>query len=216
MQTRNIKLEWANVDSLQPNPWNTNSVNQANEEKLANSMDRLGMFKPVVVRTLPDGTKQILGGEHRWRIAKNKGDKQLPIVDVGLIDDEKAKEIGLVDNSRYGADDAISLAQLLEGLGDSDELTSFLPYSDSDMEVILASTHVDLSDLELDDEDELGDIRDLTAPVQTHQIMRFKVPVDDAHFISTVIERVMKEQGFTEDDSLTNAGHALVQIFKDI
>ena len=48
--------------------------------------------------------------------------------------------------------------------------------------------------------------------MQTHQIMRFKVPIEDVATITTVIERVMRTQKYTDDDSLTNAGHALVHI----
>ena len=55
------------------------------------------------------------------------------MVNLGRISDKKAKEIGLVDNGRYGADDTLQLAQLLDGLGvQADELSSFMPYSESD------------------------------------------------------------------------------------
>lgn len=46
--------------------------------------------------------------------------------------------------------------------------------------------------------------------------MRFKVPVADAQRISKIIEEVMKAQKFDKDDSLTNAGMALVHIFEGI
>ncbi|MFH3733079.1 chromosome partitioning protein ParB, partial [Acinetobacter baumannii] len=51
-----------------------------------------------------------------------------------------------------------------------------------------------------------------TTKVQTHQIMRFKVPIEDVDAITKLIEKTIKAQGFTESDSLTNAGDALVYL----
>ena len=43
-----------------------------------------------------------------------------------------------------------------------------------------------------------------------YQVMRFKVPVDDADFVRGVIDGICERQGFISSDSLTNAGDALV------
>lgn len=194
---------------LQPNPWNTNVVSPDNEAKLDESLRRLSMFKPVLVRELDDGTLQILGGAHRVQSAIRLGLKTVPIWNLGRIDDKKAKEISLVDNGRYGADDAIALAELLEELGHADELASFLPYSDTELEALFSSTNIDLdklADAEIEDEPEPKPAK---AP-QTHTMMRFKVPIEDAERISDIFESIMNRQKFTESDALTNAGDALV------
>lgn len=72
-----INILQVEVGRLQPNPWNTNAVGFQNFEKLKGSIDRLGFFKPILARELPDGSFQILGGEHRWRAAIEQG--------IGLI-----------------------------------------------------------------------------------------------------------------------------------
>lgn len=213
MSTQKLAFEWAPPESLQKNDWNTNVVAPSNESKLDNSIDRLGMFKPIVIRVLADGTRQILGGEHRVEAAIRKGMTQVPIVNLGAIDDKRAKEISLVDNGRYGADDTLQLAELLDSLGEHDDLASFLPYSDGELDSIFSSTSIDLSELEIDDDEQRPSAPEPTPP-KTHQTMRFRVPIADGHIVSELIEQVCDEQGFNQEDSLTNAGDALVWLCK--
>lgn len=212
MKTNNLNLSFGKADpkSLQPNSWNTNVVGPQNEEKLAASIERLGMFKPIIVRERLDGSLEILGGEHRAQYAASKGIKEVPILNVGRVDDNKAKEISLVDNGRYGTDDTLQLAELLDSLGSHDEIASFMPYSDEELHAIFDSSIIDLSELDIDEGDDLPAPEPTERPIQTHQVMRFKVPVEDAHKVSDLIDKIQQEQGFNSSDSLTNAGDALV------
>lgn len=203
-----------NPASLQKNPWNTNVVSPENERKLDESLKRLGVFKPILCRELPDGSLQIIGGEHRAESAVRLGMKEVPVVNLGHISEERAKEVMLVDNGRYGDDDALRLAELLSEMGSVDEIASFMPYSDADLTAIFASTSIDLDDLDIPDNEEMPPTLPTEKPIQTHQIMRFKVPVGDVEHITSVIERVMRTQKFTDEDSLANAGNALVHVFK--
>lgn len=197
---------------LVPNPWNTNVVSPENQTKLEESVKRFGMFKPIVVREKKGGALEIIGGQHRWEVAQSLNMREVPVVNLGPIDDKKAKEIGLVDNGRYGADDTLQLAELLEGLGvETEELASFMPYSESDFASIFSSVNISLDDLDIPDDAEIPRTP-ATKPVQTHQILRFKVPVDDVSVITDLIERTMREQGFKDEDSLSNAGNALVHL----
>lgn len=204
----------ADPASLFPNPWNTNVVPPDNEAKLDESVKRLGMFKPVVVRELANGTLQILGGEHRAASAKRVGLKQIPVINLGKVDDKRAKEISLIDNGRYGSDNTLELAALLDELGTADELAKFMPYTDADLASIFSSVSIALDDLDLPEIEETPTAPSRDKPAQTHQIMRFKVPVDDLDEITRLIEKTMKVQGFSESDSLTNAGDALVFLLK--
>lgn len=199
---------------LKNNPWNTNVVSPENELKLRASIERFGMFKPIVVRTLADGSLEILGGQHRNEIATSMGLSDVPIINLGQIDDERAKEIGLVDNGRFGEDDTLALAELLKGMASVDELSTFMPMSDAEFASITAAVSIDLDDLDLPEESDATPTLPATKLAQTHQIMRFKVPVDDVAAVTEAVERTMKLQGFTESDSLTNAGDALVFLLK--
>lgn len=210
------KMQSADINSLQPNPWNTNHVSAENEKKLVASVKKHGCYKPIVVRQLDDGTLQILGGEHRWRTCKSLGYKQVPIVNMGAIDEQTAKELGLIDNGRYGEDDSLELAALLNGMDNLDEIMNILPFADDDLSAIFASSAIDFGSLDIPDDADDG-LPELPtkAAVQTHQVMRFKVPIEDSDRLTKLIERTMKSQGFTEDDSMTNAGNALVHLLKD-
>jgi ParB/RepB/Spo0J family partition protein len=203
----------ADIDSLVPNPWNSNHISDPeNERKLKESLTRYGFFKPVLVREREDGSLEILGGEHRWRAARELGYSQVPVANLGHVDDKTAKEIGLLDNGRYGEDNTIELAALLDELGT--DIAGILPYSDAEVQSILKAAEIDLDDLDIDTAGEkLPNLNDLKA-APTTQLMRFKVPVEDIAWAAPLIDRVMKEGGFTSEDSLTNAGNALVVILK--
>ncbi|MGN8188679.1 ParB/RepB/Spo0J family partition protein [Burkholderia sp. 22088] len=198
------------IDMLRPNPWNTNHMSPENEAKLDASLKRFGgLYKPVVVRTVDDGAFEILGGEHRWESAKRIGLTEVPIINVGRISDKAAKEIGLVDNGRYGEDDTLALSRLLKELGN--DVAEFLPYTDGELTDILMASSIDLDELDSDAEPQMPELPSAGA---THQVMRFKVPVEDVAWITSAIDRASREQGFTQEDSMTNAGNAFVHLMK--
>jgi hypothetical protein len=134
------------------------------------------------------------------------------IVNVGPVSDLTAKEIGLVDNGRYGEDDTLALSRLLKEMGVED-IGTFLPYTDSELENILAASSIDLDDLDKLDEAEMPDLSGAGFGA-THQVMRFKVPVEDVAWVTSAIERRQREAGFTTEDSMTNAGMAFVDLMK--
>lgn len=199
-------------DSLVPNPWNSNIVSPDNDAKLEESIKRYGMFKPVIVRELLDGTLQIIGGEHRAEIAQRLGLTSIPIVNLGILDDRKAKEISLVDNGRFGEDDSFKLAEILESLGDYKDLIAVMPLSIEDLDSVFTNSSIALEELDSlalpEDEDDLPNEK----AVQTHQVMRFKVPLKDVDAVTQIIEKTIKVQGFDDSDSMTNAGDALVHL----
>lgn len=202
------------ADALRANPWNTNVVNPDNEAKIRASIQRNGLFKPIIVREVPGVPGyEIVGGEHRWQQACELGYTEIPICNLGTIDDRKAKEIGVIDNAAYGADDTLSFAELLREIGDIGELQDFLPYGDADLNAIFSASNIALDDLGVVEEAAVAtEDENLlpSRPAKTHTIMRFKVSLGDAERITAAIARLQKEQGFTSADDLTNAGDALV------
>ena len=218
MHTNNIEITWADPHALVPNSWNPNRVSPENMEKLEKGLDEVGLWHPIYVRELADSTLEILGGKHRCDILKKRGVERVPIINCGPLDDKKAKEIALVDNLRYGEDDTVKLAELMDDIGDSELLQSFIPMDDATLESILKINEIDLSGLDIDEnDDDMGATPDEAPdapPAQTHQIMRFKVPVTEAYKIEALIESITKAQNFTKSDSLTNAGDALVYVLQ--
>lgn len=155
---------------------------------------------------------EIIGGEHRWRAAKELGLDKVAVINLGEISDEEAKKISLIDNGRYGEDDAFKLSELLSGLGDISDLSSYMPYSDQSLETLFSNTSINLDELEVDEEELEESAPATERPPQTHVVMRFKVAIEDSEKVQKLIEKIMKEQGYTESDSLTNAGDALVYL----
>ena len=215
-----IKLQIADTDInlLKPNTWNTNQVSLENQDKIKASLERFGMFRPILVRETKTEQLEIVGGQHRWQVAKKLGYKTIPVVNLGLLDDKAAKEIGLVDNGRYGEDDTLMLAELLSSLGDTQDILSYMPYTNDELEGIFLSSSIALDELNIDDDELEGlSLSDIPAkPLQTHQIMRFKIPMEDSTSLQKLIESTMRSQGFLEEDSLSNAGNALVHLIRQI
>ena len=210
--SKQLRIDHIDPADLTPNAWNTNVVSPDNEKKLEESIRRFGLYKPILVRTLQDGTLEVLGGEHRWHAAIRAKMDSVPVLNLGKIDDKTAKEISLTDNARYGIDDTLQLAQLLETLGSPEEIASFMPYNDADLETIFASVSIAVDDLEITPEEEQAKPSPAARKVQEFQLMQFKVPVADAALVQDAINAIMKTQGFTKNDSLTNAGMALVHL----
>ncbi|MGV1754851.1 ParB/RepB/Spo0J family partition protein [Agrobacterium sp. CG674] len=218
---RNIEFLTVSVEALRKNPWNTNKVTPANESKIRASLERNGMFKPIIVRQV-DGVAgfEILGGEHRWEQAIELGATDVPVANLGFISDKQAKEIGVIDNARYGADDTLSFAELLKELGDVNELQDFLPYGSADLDAIFSASSIALDDLEIDEnlERELEEHEEVEKPAKlakTHTVMRFKLSLGDAEKLTALISKTQKVQGLTAEDDLTNAGDALVHLLSD-
>lgn len=214
--TSKINITEIDVRQLRPNIWNTNVVSPENEDRIAQSIDRFGMFRPIIARQIESvAGYEILGGEHRWKVAQGMGYETIPVINLGYIDDQKAKEISLVDNGRYGEDDTLMLAELLKELGDSADLLSFMPYSEEDLTTILSTSSIAFDDLEIDDS--TADLPTISEKaIQTHNIMRFKIPVEDSKFVENMIEAAMKSQNFTDDDSMMNAGNAIIYLLRKI
>lgn len=199
---------------LKPSPWNPNVVSPDNEKKLEESIKKLGFFKPALVRELKNGSFEIVGGEHRIQAAMRLGHTEVPIINLGKIDDTRAKELCLLDNGRYGQDDAAALAVILEEIGKFDDVSTFMPFSSQEIDNIFASVDIAMGEIGMgaDDDEPMPLPSAKPKAVQEFQIMRFKVPVEDASAVQAAIDSIMKTQGFTAEESLTNAGHALVHL----
>lgn len=184
---------------LVPNPWNTNRVDRDNFEKLKKSLTSLGSFKPVVVRQV-EGKFQILGGYHRVEAAKELSFPTVPIINLGEIDDDRAKEISLVDNTRYGEDDTELLAKLLEDM-DTELLTDIMP----DIPVTLEAVDADLEDLD-------KELRKEREEDENSKVLRFRLDLDKAEEIESVLDRVAFVNNYKRGDGYADFSEALYHV----
>ena len=187
-------------------------------KKLSNSISELGFNGVVVVRENSKGDLEILGGQHRVQAAIDLGFETVPVFNVGAIVDIKAKKIGLADNGRYGTDDSIQLANILDEIGTVEEICSILPMQDEDLQVIMRAINLNLDDLDLDDEivnentaEEPTETRKSEKPSKTHEVLSFRVTLRDAESIRKVIQKCIAEEKLdsAETDEKTLAGAAL-------
>lgn len=208
-----IKIVYLPPADLSPNPWNSNSVSIEMLARLKASLIEFGFVKPIIGRALTDGRIQILGGEHRVTVAIEMGIESIPVVILEDISDQRAKALGLADNGRYGEDDALKLSAILGDLGA--DMLELLPFDEKDLAGIFSASSIDLDELGFDDSAPVGELppADAPRPTVTHELMRFKVPIEDRDRVEKFIQSVIKTSGFgAESDSMVAAGMALVVI----
>ncbi len=89
-------------------------------QKLASSLRERGVLQPVLVRSGPDGSYELIAGERRWRAAKLAGLQTIP----GLVcpyDDSLALEAALIENMAREdlnpVEEARACAMLVKELG---------------------------------------------------------------------------------------------------
>jgi hypothetical protein len=212
-------LETILLDTLKPNDWNPNKVDPINQEKLEKSLQIYGQQIPIIVRSLEDGTNEIVDGEHRVMGARNLGWFNIQAIQLGVCSVEEAKRKTLIANSRYGKDDNSALFDLLSTDGvfkTAEDILETMPIDESELAGLFSSDDIDLSMLDdTDDEGGSGEIElELPDSRQSTRILRFKVDSDDADDIEEQIETVKAQMGLNESDAITNAGDALVILLK--
>lgn len=208
-------MKFINIDpkKLVANSWNTNEVSPHNEEKLTNSIKHLGFFKPIICREVHGGILEIIGGEHRVNLAIQENMKEVPVINLGDISEQKAKEISLIDNARYGEDDPTGLSELLKSIGDIDTISSIMPYSEAEISELLKDVKINFDDLnEIDEDEEIRKEEPKQEQMRTHTILKFKVALGDDERIMQLIENTARFNGFNESDQLLNYGDALAHL----
>lgn len=86
------------INLIHPNP-NQPRTNFKKEEleELASSIERNGLLQPILVRTMEDGTYQIIAGERRWQASKSIGLKKVP-VRIREASENEVLELALIEN----------------------------------------------------------------------------------------------------------------------
>jgi ParB-like chromosome segregation protein Spo0J len=176
------------VEKLTPNPWNPNRMSAVMRAKLRVYLQREGFVEPLVARPL-GGNYQILGGFHRWDIAKELGYTTVPCVVVN-VDDKRAKILTINLNEMKGQSLPALLANLVHDLSKElvmEDLERQLPYSIDELK--------DSLDL-LKIPDGLDDFLKTEAERQARerpQILTFVV--EDAEVIERAIQTVKRKHG---------------------
>jgi len=137
-----LKLAFVDPRVLVKNSWNPNKMSPEAEAKLRNSLQQHGHIRPILVRELDDGRLEIIGGEHRTELSIDLGMETVPVMNLGRISDEAAKRALMIDNSRYGQDDAGLLSELLSDIGTADDLAEWMSMDVDQLTALLGAAEV--------------------------------------------------------------------------
>lgn len=86
------------VEAIKPSPYQPRlTLNEAAIEELANSIQSIGLVKPLIVRPVGQDEYELIGGERRWRAHKLVGIKTV-MAYVRPMNDAMAKILALTDN----------------------------------------------------------------------------------------------------------------------
>ena len=66
---------------------------------LVDSIQKLGILEPLLVRPLPDGRYEIIAGERRYRAARVLKLKEVPVVVKPVEDEELVREMSTAENT---------------------------------------------------------------------------------------------------------------------
>lgn len=135
-----INEQIVDISRLVPNPWNNNEQTDFMQQKLGNSLERYGQVAEVLVREKPDGSLEIIDGEHRWKELAAKGETQALVNNLGDVSEDDARLLTLVMNELRGNRNPSKLSRLLKSLQDSAEwsgITEVLPFTDIELENIM-------------------------------------------------------------------------------
>jgi len=89
-----------NVDQIVKSPFQPRLIfDQAALEELGTSIQTIGLGQPILVRPLPNGLFELIGGERRWRASKLIGNMTIEAM-VKPMSDALAMLLALTDNDQ--------------------------------------------------------------------------------------------------------------------
>lgn len=119
------------TDQIAPNDYNPNAVSQDILAKLRAEIAHKGLCEPIIVRERGDGY-EIVDGEHRWRICRDLGWREIPCI-IQDYNDSEARIKTLQLNYMRGSVIPLKLAALIHDLSKEiklEDLAKRLPYEE--------------------------------------------------------------------------------------
>lgn len=123
------------------NPWNPNVMSPELFIKEVRSIKENGFIDPITVRELGEGL-QVIDGAHRVRAARELQLATIPAVNLGVVDDAKAKRLTIIANELRGSPRSDLLSTLLADLATSDTtaaLAEVLPFTQLELDSLVSS-----------------------------------------------------------------------------
>lgn len=194
---RGVKIERSQLSN---NDYNPNKTTERQQEAIAESLNTYGQLTGVLVRPDPEQENHyiIIDGEHRGRVLTDS----LYVDIVHGLSDADAKKLTVIMNETRGEADKIELAQLLAGINRDlglEELQLGLPYTDTELEELIALADVDWDSFDLNgnDDESSNDNND-----DEFNILTAKVDDDVLDKINQAIALVGDEKKLSKDKAI--------------
>lgn len=95
------QISWVDIDSIKEDPTNPRKISKVKFKQLVNRMRESPEFFPYnPIKITPD--RLIKAGNMRHRAAKKLDYKEVPVVILEGLSDEKISEFVIIDNTQYG------------------------------------------------------------------------------------------------------------------
>lgn len=109
------------IEQIVPNPRNPRGIfDDAALNDLAKSIGEKGVVQPLLVRTLAEGSYELIAGERRWRAAQRAGLDSVPVI-VREVDDKESLELAIIENVQRSdlnsLEEALGYQQLIDAFG---------------------------------------------------------------------------------------------------
>lgn len=102
MAKTDIKIVQANINELNPAPYNPRHWSEEAVRGLTESVKRFGLVDPIIVNSAENRKNVVIGGHFRLKVAKDLGYTQIPVVYLHIPNLEKEKELNLRLNRNTG------------------------------------------------------------------------------------------------------------------
>lgn len=111
------------IESIVPNRKQPRSnFDESALQDLADSISKVGLLQPLVVRPLGDSQYELIAGERRWRASKMAGLSRVPVM-LRSASDHSSLELAIIENVQRENLGALELARAYRRLMDEFDMT---------------------------------------------------------------------------------------------
>ena len=154
------RIQEIQIKDIKPAKWNYKTDNQKILSKLKRNIKKNGQVQNIIVREIPNPTKEnpdnfyyeVINGNHRLKAFKQLGLSSMVAFNLGRLSLVEAKLIALETNETNFTPTS-RLGQLIDDIAHDftlDDLTSTMPYTKRDMQ-----TFIELLSIDKDQDDSL-------------------------------------------------------------
>ncbi len=135
------------LKKLKPAPWNSNVMDDKMISRLKESIRRYGLLENLVVRPLPNGDYEVIGGNWRLKVLSELEIETISCA-VAEVDDAQARLLSLALNRIEGEDDLGLKADLMKKALEEvsqEEILELLPETAQSLQALAAIGQVDMA-----------------------------------------------------------------------